>query len=212
MFQMQRTKLPLKQQGIEPSRGADRQSDWLATRHHAHEPEYSPAVRSISRLYRPLRQTCKTNSPGKAKSGNHLDNSRRASCDDGLFWDILCDDRTGSDDCIVTDRHAGKYGYVGAYPYIPADNNWRRINRIALFGRKPVVQGAKGDVLTDLLSIADRDAAKILKGTSCVQKHFFSKGDVFPAVRIEGRKEKTRFETSFPVNRENSARTSAGSW
>lgn len=116
----------------------------------------------------------------------------RDSADDGVGRDIARYHRPCCNDGIVTDGYSLEDRGVRPDPDIPAECDRRRVGRLAVFGRKAVVERGEDDVVPDLAVVADGYATVVLKMAAGVDEYPAADMDVFAEIGVERREDAQR--------------------
>ena len=90
---------------------------------------------------------------------------------------------------MVSDRDTRENRSVCSDPYLVPDRDRRGDQISTLFRIKMMIQRCQDYVVADQRVVSDRYTALVLKLASGVDENIFSHMDVFPAVRIERRKQ-----------------------
>ena len=109
-----------------------------------------------------------------------------------IIGNIFGHDSSGSHNGIVADGDSLQDGGIGAYPYILAQNDGGGVGSAAVFRQEAVVECGKDDVMAYLATVTQRHTAMVLEVAAGIDEHVFAHRDVFPEVRIKGRKDPER--------------------
>ena len=116
-----------------------------------------------------------------------LDDFCRHAADYDIGRNILIDYRSGRHNRIVADSDALQDGRVRAYPHILAQHYRCRVSLLAVLGRQAVVQRGQHDVVSYLASVADGNAAMVLKMAAGIDKDILPDADILAEIRIKRR-------------------------